>query len=120
RDRQARAPGRRAVRTQCRETRDFERVLVDVLAVLATDEVPASRVVHITVVVVVESVAGGLLGIEPEVRLERGVRRVDAAVDDGDGDDALRLTILEQLAFGAQITDAGEAIRRGIEQVPVE
>ena len=49
--------------------------------VVAADEVPAMHVVDVSVLVVVEAVAGHLVRIGPELGRDIGVRVVDAGVD---------------------------------------
>jgi hypothetical protein len=93
-----RGRARRLLRAARVQSRQLERVVLDVAA-LSADEVPASHVVRVAVVVVVLAVARDLLRIRPEVRLESDVRGVDAAVDYGDDDRALRLLACEQLTL---------------------
>ena len=101
------------------ETRDLERVVLDLFPVLSADEIPAVDVIGVPVVVVVAAVAGDLLGVRPEVGLEADVRGVDPAVDHGDEHGPFRLLAREELALGAARTDADDAVGADVEQLPV-
>ena len=85
----------------------------------AADEVPAVHVVGVAVVVVVLAVAGDLFRVRPEVRPEPDVRGVDAAIDHGDDDRALRLLPGEQLALRLPRADADDPVRRRVQHLPV-
>ncbi len=54
--------------------------------VVVVDEVPSLDVVNKTVFVIVDSVAGDLIGIDPELVSKIGMLKVDTGIDDRDDD----------------------------------